>query len=122
VTGIRTPLANAPGVSLGDAMAFAGAGPERINGRLAMVAIVAALGAEASSHESTLQQLGCQPTGVALLVVLVAAGSLVPLLEGLEAGKTGFFNAAAEQLNGRAAMLGFASLLVTEKLMGHALL
>ena len=103
VTGLRVPLANAPGVSLADAMAFAGPAPEQINGRLCMLAIVAALAAEANGHETVLRQLADQPTGVALAAVLVAVGSLVPLLEGLEAGKTGFFNRSAEMLNGRAA-------------------
>jgi hypothetical protein len=122
VTGIVSPLTRSGGLSLGDAMAFAGPGPELINGRLAMLAFVAALGAEATGHVTVLRQLACQPTGVALLFVLIAAGSLVTLVEGLERPKNGFFNAAAEQLNGRAAMIGFASLLVTEKLSGHALL
>jgi hypothetical protein len=103
LTGLRVPLANAPGVSLADAMAFSGAAPELINGRLSMVAIVAALAAESQQHESVVRQLAEQPTGVALLAVLVAAGSLVPLLEGLKLGATGFWSSAAEQMNGRAA-------------------
>jgi hypothetical protein len=103
VTGIVSPLARTGGLSLGDAMAFSGPGPELINGRLAMLAFVAAAAAEANGHETVLRQLACQPTGVALLFVLIAAGSLVTMLEGLERPKGGFFNAAAEQLNGRAA-------------------
>jgi len=104
-------------------MAFSGPGPEKINGRLSMLAVVAALGAELSSHETVAKQLSDQPTLIVLAAMLVAAGSLVPLLEGkvVESSK-GFWNAAAEQTNGRAAMIGFASLLVTEKLAGHALL
>ena len=122
VTGMRAPASN-QAVSLADAMAFSGPGPEKINGRLSMLAVVAALGAELSSHETVAKQLSDQPTLIVLAAVLVAAGSLVPLLEGkvVESSK-GFWNAAAEQTNGRAAMIGFASLLVTEKLAGHALL
>ena len=116
-----------------------------------MLAVVAALGAELSSHETVVKQLSEQPTLIVLAAVLVAAGSLVPLLEGksVEQQSKGFWNAAAEQTNGRAAsacplrlrlrsflrarltlrpppppgaVIGFASLLVTEKLAGHALL
>ena len=103
VTGMRSPASN-QAVSLADAMAFAGPGPEKINGRLSMLAVVAALGAELSSHETVAKQLSEQPTLIVLAAVLVAAGSLVPLLEGkaVETSK-GFWNAAAEQTNGRAA-------------------
>merc|ERR1711990_1224877 len=45
-------------VSFGDAMAFSGAGPETINGRLAMLGFISALGAEAASGESIFQQVG----------------------------------------------------------------
>ena len=104
VTGLR-PALNSESVSLGDAMAFSGPGPERINGRLSMLAVVAALGAELSSHETVVKQLSEQPTLIVLAAVLVAAGSLVPLLEGksVEQQSKGFWNAAAEQTNGRAA-------------------
>ncbi len=132
MTGIPAPLAaaaaaaapsaSAAAVSLTDAMAFGGPAPEIINGRLCMVAVVAALAAEASSHESVLRQLADQPTLVSIFAVLIAAGSLVPLMEGRGPSKSGFWTSAAEQLNGRAAMIGFASLLVTEKVIGHALL
>jgi len=104
VTGLRAALGT-ESVSLGDAMAFAGPGPERVNGRLSMLAVVAALGAELSSHETVVKQLSEQPTLIVLAAVLVAAGSLVPLLEGksVEQQSKGFWNAAAEQTNGRAA-------------------
>lgn len=122
VTGIASPLQN-QGVSLVDAMAFNGA-PELINGRLAMIAIVAALGAELSSHETVLRQLSDQPTLIVLVGVLIAAASLVPVVEGKADTKSplGFLNASAEIVNARAAMMGFVALLCTEKLMGHSLL
>lgn len=44
-------------------MAFSGPAPELINGRLSMLAFVAALGAELSSGEPVLRQLGQEPTG-----------------------------------------------------------
>jgi len=100
--GLRAPRAET--VSLADAMSFAGPGPERINGRLSMLAIVAALGAELNQHETVVRQLSEQPTLIALAAILVAAGSLVPLLEGAKVEQSkGFWNAAAEQANGRAA-------------------
>jgi len=123
LTGMSVPLDAQPGISLVDAMAFAGPAPEKINGRLSMLAIVAALGAEAASHTSVLTQLSSQATLITLAAVLVAAGSLVTIVEGdARATQGGFWNASAEQLNGRAAMLGFAALLITEKVLGHALI
>ena len=106
VTGLR-PAGGADAVSLADAMSFSGPAPERINGRLSMLAVVAALGAELTSHETVVKQLSEQPTLIVLAAVLVAAGSLVPLLEGkaVEQSK-GFWNAAAEQTDGRAASAG----------------
>ncbi len=44
-------------------MAFSGPAPELINGRLSMLAFVAALGAELASGEPVLRQLGEEPTG-----------------------------------------------------------
>ncbi len=44
-------------VTFGEAMAFSGSAPETINGRLAMLGFVAALGAEASSGETIFQQV-----------------------------------------------------------------
>merc|ERR1711977_638442 len=45
-------------VTFGETMAFSGSGPETINGRLAMLGFIAALGAEASSGETIFQQVG----------------------------------------------------------------
>lgn len=106
---------------LGQLMAFSGPAPELINGRLAMLAFVAALGAELSSGESVLRQAAEEPTGVALAVVTFAVASLIPLLSTTRREAFGPFSPAAEMLNGRAAMLGFAALLCLEKLHGAAL-
>merc|ERR1712094_103155 len=60
-------------LSFGDAMAFAGPAPEIINGRLAMLGFIAALGAEAASGETVFQQIGdAEPS------ILFAAASLIP--------------------------------------------
>jgi len=123
VTGVPSPL-DGSALSLGDAMAFAGPAPELINGRLAMLAFVAAAAAEVSSGESMLRQLADQPTLIVLSAVLVAVGSLVPLTGGGKDTKSplGFLTASAEMINGRAAMLGLVALGCTEALRGGAAL
>lgn len=103
-----------------DTMAFAGPGPELINGRLAMIAFIAAAAAEANTGKSTVEQFTCEPTGVFLLIALLAAGSLVPLVKNVEVTGLGVFTEKKEMINGRAAMLGFASLLVVEGITGNA--
>ncbi len=87
-----------------DLMAFAGPAPELINGRLAMLGFVAALGAELSSGETVLQQVAQEPTGVLLTFIVFAAASFVPMLNNVKDEALGPFTAAAEKLNGRAAM------------------
>lgn len=57
-------------------MAFSGA-PEIINGRLAMLAFVAALGAELSTGETVLSQLFDAPILVAVTAVVFSWASLV---------------------------------------------
>ncbi len=58
-------------------MGFSGSVPERVNGRLAMLGFVAALGAELASGESVLKQVGEEPTGIAITFLLFIAASLV---------------------------------------------
>lgn len=105
-------------------MAFSGPAPELINSRLAMLAFVAALGAELATGESVFQQLKDQPVLVVAGAVLFAWASLVPILLGragdYEKG-VGPFTRAAEITNGRAAMIGFAALLIIEKFSHSAL-
>ena len=126
-----------------DAMGFSGPAPEKINGRLAMVAFVAAAGAEKatmarrplifsmvafvaaagaelSSHESVAQQFGDAPLPIVLTAVTFAVASLVPILKGAIDEPAGPFNSNAEMLNGRVAMLGLAGLLVIENGSGQA--
>ena len=105
-------------------MGFSGPAPEKINGRLAMVAFVAAAGAELSSHESVAQQFGDAPLPIVLTAVTFAVASLVPILKGAIDEHVGplpnVFNANVELLNGRVAMLGLAGLLVIENGSGQA--
>ena len=70
-------------------MSFAGPGPEVINGRLAMLAFVAAAGAEASTGFTAVQQLAQAPALVGVTAVLFTVASLVrtshqPFSEGNE--------------------------------------
>ncbi|KAI8466467.1 MAG: hypothetical protein J3K34DRAFT_379329 [Monoraphidium minutum] len=104
-------------------MAFSGPAPEVINGRLAMLGVIAAIGAELASGESVLRQIRDEPTGIMIAFALFIAASFAPLLKNVApaAESLGPFNAKAEMLNGRAAMLGFASLLVIEAVKGSPL-
>ena len=95
--------------------------PEIINGRLAMIAFVAALGAELASGDSVLRQFGESPVGVIITAVVFTAASVIPMMNGVKKESFGPFTPLAEITNGRAAMLGFASLLIVEALRGQAL-
>jgi hypothetical protein len=108
--------------TLGEAMAFSGAIPEVVNGRLAMVAIVAALAAEFSSEESVVRQFADAPAPILALVALTTVASFFPVLKGAAKDKSfAMFTPAVEMANGRAAMLGLAALLVIEGGLHHAL-
>ena len=112
------------GMSLKEAMAFSGPAPETINGRLAMLGFAGALGAELSSGESVAAQFsGVDQPWILYFAALFAVASLVPLTkQGIdENAKFGPFTAAAEKLNGRAAMIGLAALLAIENSNGAAL-
>ena len=110
-------------VSFGSLMAFSGPAPELINGRLAMLGVVAALAAEFASGESVFRQIAEEPTGIAAVFAIFIAASFAPLLSNTlpESESLGPFTAAAEKLNGRAAMIGFAALVAIEAVKGSAL-
>ena len=95
--------------------------PQIINGRLAMLAFVAALGAELSSGESVLRQVADAPALIGITFALFIAASIIPIVKNAKREALGPFTPAAELLNGRAAMLGFASLLAVEVLRGNGL-
>ena len=106
-------------------MAFSGPAPELVNGRLAMLAFTAALGAELATGETVVRQFQDSPILVVAGAVLFAWASLVPILLGKQNDKTyaavGPFTKSAEMLNGRAAMIGLAALLAIEGVKHTAL-
>ena len=120
VVAPAAPVKAAP-KTLKELMAFAGPAPELINGRAAMVAIVAGAYAEAYTGKPILAQLTCEPGLVALFVAVIAGATFAPLLQGQEkVDAPGPFQPTAEMINGRAAMLGFAALLLVERSTGAA--
>lgn len=86
-----------------------------------MLAFVAALGAELSSGESVLRQVADAPALIGITFALFTAASIIPIVKNAKREAVGPFTPAAELLNGRAAMLGFASLLAVEVLRGNGL-
>ena len=111
---------------------------QAINGRLAMLAFVGVAGVELATGQTFLQQLAA-PAGAAhaaALAAAVAAASLAPLLAGRVQPEAAFpsindsypnsqlpyfWTATAEALNGRAAMVGLAGLLINELVRGAPL-
>ncbi|DBA84686.1 TPA: hypothetical protein ACH3X1_005942 [Trebouxia sp. C0004] len=105
-------------VPLWDAMKFNGPGPEIINGRLAMIGILAAAVNESAQAETISQQVPNVPVRIVGLSLLVTYSSLVPILKGAKSEAFGIFTPRAEITNARAAMLGFAILLLLEHKSG----
>ncbi|MEW5307734.1 MAG: hypothetical protein WDW36_010111 [Sanguina aurantia] len=95
-------------------MAFAGPGPELINSRLAMVGLVGISYLEAESGQTALQLMASPQMGWQLVAALFIYASLVPVLAGAKMEPFGPFTPKAEIVNGRAAMLGWAALLMLE--------
>ncbi|MCL7025114.1 hypothetical protein MKW94_030074, partial [Papaver nudicaule] len=109
---------------LTDLLAFSGPAPERINGRLAMIGFVAALGVELARGTGVAAQLtdGGIPWFIGTSVVLSLA-SLIPLSKGIsvESKSDGVMTSKAELWNGRFAMLGLVALVFTEFVTDGAL-
>ena len=127
-------------------LAFEGWAPEVINGRLAMIGFVLALGGEITTGESFTLQAANNFGELAHTIFVWSLASLFPAFssnEGYEANPfkmaeskewdfvfrgcppwlavKDVFSPEVEQLNGRAAMVGCASLIVIETLSGNAL-
>ncbi|KAL9662896.1 hypothetical protein QQ045_027731 [Rhodiola kirilowii] len=110
--------------SITDLLEFSSPAPERINGRLAMLGFVSAIGAELLSGQDVFSQLS--HGGLQLFLgatILFSVASFVPFFKGVdvESKSRGFMNSDAELLNGRLAMLGLVALAVTEFAKGGAL-
>mmetsp|Transcript_18883 Transcript_18883/g.22610 ORF Transcript_18883/g.22610 Transcript_18883/m.22610 type:complete len:200 (-) Transcript_18883:116-715(-) len=138
---------SAPSKSLMDMMAFSGVAPEMINGRVSMIAFVAAVEAEWSSGESVTQQLADAPLAVAAFIGLITAASFIPSLrsdsmdpaDSFAVDKSPFVpkpndlyppNSVLhpfvnpieiEKWNGRGAMIGLTMLFLIESLTSKAL-
>ncbi|PKU59043.1 early light-induced protein 1, chloroplastic-like isoform X2 [Dendrobium catenatum] len=114
----------AKGKTFWEALSFSGPGPERINGRLAMVGFVSAMAVELAAGEDLAAQLA--NGGVfwfAGAAALLSVASLVPLFRGVDAPdrSNAPMTAEAEIWNGRFAMLGLVALAVTEYVKGGPL-
>ncbi|PNH07704.1 Carotene biosynthesis-related protein CBR, chloroplastic [Tetrabaena socialis] len=116
-----TSQSNSTTLAFNDVMGFSGSAPEVVNGRLAMLGFVAAVGAELASGESVLKQWAEEPTLITLAFLLFIGGSLVTAFNAKRDAKLGPFTPQAEMINGRAAMIGFASLLIIEAVKGSPL-
>ncbi|KAL4424869.1 hypothetical protein ABPG77_002092 [Micractinium sp. CCAP 211/92] len=107
------------------AMKFNGPVPERVNGRLAMLAFLYIAQHEAKTGQTVLQQALDLPYNyaawplVALMLLMVYA-TFPPALAGAREEDFGIFSVAAEKTNGRAAMLGLAVLAALEWHSGFA--
>jgi hypothetical protein len=83
-------------------MAFSGPAPELVNGRLAMVGVLAAIGAELATGESAVTQFVNAPAVVLTTWALIAVASLVPILKGAAKDEAfGPMTPNAEMTNGR---------------------
>ncbi|KAK9865619.1 hypothetical protein WJX84_003330 [Apatococcus fuscideae] len=97
-------------------MSFAGLIPEVTNGRAAMVAMLAAFGAELGTHQPVPVQIQKAPLLIVGTFALIIAGSLAPIIRNANLDRNGFgpFNQRAEIWNGRLAMVAFTLLLLVE--------
>ena len=93
---------------------------EKINGRAAMVGFPAAVATEVITKSTFLQQLENTHFTVPL-IGLVAGAVYIGSVTNNSGIQWGPFGPEQEKLNGRVAMMGLASLLVTEAFTGHAL-
>eukprot|EP00898_Chlorokybus_atmophyticus_P006302 jgi/Chlat1/6673/Chrsp49S06161 len=102
--------------SFSDVMNFGGLGPETVNGRAAMLGFVTAIATEAATGKTVWTQLADNPFPFVIMAAITAAASFIPMTQAMskESQAYGPFQVSTEMINGRAAMLGFAALLVTE--------
>ncbi|TMX00293.1 hypothetical protein EJD97_001047 [Solanum chilense] len=119
-----TPAKPKPSTNFIDIFSFSGPAPERINGRLAMIGFVAAIGMELANGADLSAQLS--NGGLSWFLgssALLTLASLIPLFQGVtvESKSDGIMTADAEIWNGRFAMLGLVALAFTEYVKGAGL-
>lgn len=110
-------------------MRFNGPAPELINGRLAMFGFFAAIGAESVNGIGILQQLQGYWPQILAFSALITVASIIPIVRGSaifddgggEGFRPGAFNVTNELINGRAAMLGMALIVLYEAASGAPL-
>ena len=112
--------------SLPEIMAVSGPAPEALNGRLCMLGLLAGVAAELATGKSVPEQFSQEPTLVVATALIFAAATFAPLISNVDVvAPAGFvrnvFTSKAETANGRAAMVGFGSLLLIEAVKGSAL-
>ncbi|CAN4091257.1 unnamed protein product [Withania somnifera] len=113
-----------PSSNFFDVFSFSGPAPERINGRLAMIGFVAAIGVELAKGGDLSVQLSSGGFSWFLgTSALLTLASVIPLFQGVsaESKSGGIMSADAEIWNGRFAMLGLVALAFTEYVRGGAL-
>ena len=111
----------------GETMGFAGWAPEVINGRVAQIAFVAGVGAEAVTGETLPNQFHDHVFSLAFVSTLVFLASFAPGAMGKKytsepssKGAFGPFSPGKELVHGRLAMVGLAAAFYLEATTGHA--
>lgn len=110
--------------TLFEAQSFDGPAPETINGRLAMLGVTSALAAELVTGVGLREQWLKAPAPILFSFAIIAIASYIPILKGFtrkEPFENGPFTTQAENWNGRAAMMGFTFLIITEALSGKSI-
>lgn len=98
-----------------------------------MLGFLAGAGAELFGAGSVLRQLSSVPQPAVVAILLIAVGTMVPIVKGTEGGyldslkdtyslPEGWFTEANERVHGRLAMVGLGSLVLIELLKGTPLL
>ena len=110
-----------------ETMGFAGWAPEVVNGRVAQIAFVAGVGAEAVTGETLPNQFHDHVFSLAFVSTLVFLASFAPGAMGKKytsepssKGAFGPFSPNKELVHGRLAMVGLAAAFYLEATTGHA--
>lgn len=100
---------------------FAGAIPEVANSRLAMLGVLAALGAEFATGLNVFEQSKAAPIPIILTFFTFTLATAIPVFKGVPRKGNDFFSSNAELVNGRVAMIGFLGIIISTFYTGHAL-